>query len=98
MAFGLPVIASRIGPIMDVVNLETDSAILVNPDDTEEISSVIIRLLGDESMRTTLSIKGRKLASSRFSWSRIASDMLSVYRELIENTRSKSTEDRAWSR
>ncbi len=37
MAFGLPVIASRIGPIMDVVSLEEGSAVLVDPDNTEEI-------------------------------------------------------------
>lgn len=85
MAFGLPVIASRIGPIMDVVSLEEGSAILVNPDDTEELTSAIIRLLGDESTRVALSARGRKLASSRFSWSRIASDMLAVYEELTQN-------------
>jgi len=88
MAFGLPVIASRIGPIMDVANLEEGSVVLVDPNNTEELSSAIIRLLGDESTRAALSASGRKLASSRFSWSRIASDMLSVYQELTRDTNS----------
>ena len=86
MAFGLPVIASRIGPIMDVVSLQKGSAVLFEPDDTEELTAAIRKVLEDESMRASLSVLGRKLASSRFSWSRIASDMLSVYRELVQDT------------
>jgi len=37
MAFGLPVIASRIRPVEDVVSLEKESAILVDPNNTGEI-------------------------------------------------------------
>jgi glycosyltransferase involved in cell wall biosynthesis len=98
MAFGLPVIASRIGPIMDVAGLEEGSAVLVDPTNTEELSSTIIRLLGDESTRVALSTRGRKLASSRFSWNRIAGDMLSVYQELTKDTKSRQPEDHPWSR
>jgi len=49
-----------------------------------QIKEITIAIAGDESTRAALSARGRKLASSRFSWSRIASDMLSVYRELAQ--------------
>ena len=86
MAFGLPVIASRIGPVLDVVSLEKASALLIDPDNTEEIAEAIIKLLGDESLRNKISAKGRKLASSRFSWSQTAQGMLAMYEELIESS------------
>ena len=89
MAFGLPVIASKIGPIVDVVSLEEGSALLIDPGNTEEIARIIIKLLHDESLRDELSAKGRKLASSRFSWSRTAQDMLDIYSELVQKVHSE---------
>ncbi len=83
MAFGLPVIASRIGPLLDVVSLEEGSALLIDPYNAEEIAQAIIKLLQDEPLRNKLSAKGRKLASSRFPWSRVAEDMLAMYKELV---------------
>ena len=93
MAFGLPVIASRIGPITDVVSLEEGSAVLINPNNTEELTSAIIKLLQDEPTRVALSARGRKLAASRFSWSHIARDMLAVYQEIIRDANIKKQED-----
>ncbi len=79
MAFGLPVIASRIGPISDVVRLDEGSAVLVDPSDPEAIARETVRLLGDASLRTAMSATAKKLAHSRFSWSRVAQDMLEAY-------------------
>ncbi|GAG94441.1 unnamed protein product, partial [marine sediment metagenome] len=84
MAFGLPVLASKIGPILDVVSLEEGSALLIDPYNTEEIAQAIIKLFHDEALRSELSVKGRKLTSSRFPWSRIAQDMLAMYGELVQ--------------
>jgi glycosyltransferase involved in cell wall biosynthesis len=83
MAFGLPVIASRIGPIEDVVNLEKGSAILVDPNNIEEIADSVIRLLGDEPLRQELSAKGKKLVSQGFSYEQIAKEMLRVYEKVL---------------
>ena len=92
MAFGLPVIASRIGPIMDVVSLEKGSAILIEPDNPEEIAGAITGLLRNECKRAGLSARGRKLASSRFPWSRTARDTLAVYQEIIQDEDIKKQE------
>ncbi len=83
MAFGLPVIASRIGPIEDMVNLEKGSAILVDPNNIDEIADSVIRLLEDESLRQELSAKGKKLVSQGFSWEQIAKEMLKVYEKVL---------------
>ncbi len=91
MAFGLPVVASRIGPIEDVVNLEEGSAILIDPNNPDDIADAIIRLLGDESLRQELSAKGKDLATHRFRWSQIAKETLVLYEKLVHAREGVST-------
>jgi len=83
MAFGLPVIASRIGPIEDVVSLHEGSAVLVDPADTGELGRAIVDLLQDGERRKQLSTHGKELAFSRFSWSRTAQDTLTAYQHVL---------------
>jgi len=82
MAFGLPVIASRIGPIEDTVKLEEGSAILVDPNSPDEIADAIIRVFENEALRRELSTKGEKLVSQRFTWRQIATETLKLYDRL----------------
>jgi glycosyltransferase involved in cell wall biosynthesis len=83
MAFGLAVAASRIGPIEDMVNLEKGCALLFDPDDTEEMSVAIIRLLEDEPLRRKIAAKGKKLAYEKFTWEESAREMLKVYEKVV---------------
>jgi glycosyltransferase involved in cell wall biosynthesis len=83
MAFGLAVAASRIGPIEDMVNLAKGCALLFNPEDTEEITGVIIRLLQDEELRREMANKGAKLAREKFTWEQSARDMLKAYEKVL---------------
>ena len=98
MAFGLPVIASRIGPIEDVVSLQEGSAILIDPCSTEEISRAITGILRDQRARNALSVRGRELASSRFPWSSTARDTLAVYQDLVRHASYEQSEGQPWSR
>ena len=84
MAFGLPVIASKIEPIVDISNLKPDSIITVNPNDPNEIAEAIILLLEDPSLRQLMSVKAKEVASS-FSWEHTAKKTLRLYESLIEN-------------
>ena len=88
MVAGLPVIASKIGPIEDVVKLEEGSAILIDPNNPDEIADAITRVLEDESLRKELSAKGRKLVSERFRWEQIAEKILKVYGDIATETRT----------
>jgi len=89
MAFGLPVVASDIGPIRDVVSLEKDSALLVDPDHVDAIADAIIQLLGDESLKEKLITRGKNLVSSKFSWPQIANRMLGVYKDVIHSQKER---------
>jgi len=82
MAFGLPVVASRIGPIEDIVRLGEGGAILIDPCSQKEIVSAIIRLLEDEGLRQELSARGKRLVSGRLAWGQIARETLNLYAKL----------------
>jgi len=82
MAFGLPVIASKIAPIEDVVNLEDGSAMLVEPN-AEQLTGAILTLLGDSELMKTLSVKGKQLVFREFPWEKTAMNTLKLYETLL---------------
>ncbi|MCL0091510.1 glycosyltransferase family 4 protein, partial [Dehalococcoidales bacterium] len=85
MAFGMPVVASKIGPIEDIVKLEPGSAILIDPNNPDEIAEAIIRVLENEELRKELSRKGRKLVLEHFRWEQIANEILKVYDQVASS-------------
>jgi glycosyltransferase involved in cell wall biosynthesis len=79
MAAGLPVLASNRSALPEVCG---DAALLVNPNDTEEIASALRRLTSDERLRASLAEKGKARAST-FTWERAAEETWRVYAELL---------------
>lgn len=80
MACGTPTIVSNVGSLPEVVN---DAALLVNPNDHEEIAVAMHRLLEDEALHDELRRKGLQRAKG-FSWDRAAAKTLEVYRTVTE--------------
>jgi glycosyltransferase involved in cell wall biosynthesis len=72
MASGIPVIASNTSSLPEVVG---ESAVLVDPRDTQAITESIQRLLHDDRSRERLSRAGREQAG-RFSWEEFARKIL----------------------
>lgn len=89
MAFGLPVVASRIPEIEETMQSGEASAILVDPNNPDEIAHAILQLLGDEALRHQLSASGQKLVAERFDWTQIARQMLNLYAQLAERERGE---------
>jgi len=79
MAYGIPVVASNTSSLPEVVG---DAGILVNPRDTQEISSAISTLLVNESLRNQFAELGRRRVQL-FSAKEFAMRHLEVYREAI---------------
>jgi glycosyltransferase involved in cell wall biosynthesis len=80
MSYGLPVVASRIGPIMDIASMFPNSALLVDQD-SESFAESINKLLDDNTLRIELSQNAKKLASG-FSWNAVANRSLELYARL----------------
>jgi len=78
MAHSVPVITSRRSALPEVAG---DAALLVNPEDPEEIAAALVRLASDEALRDDLARRGRE-RTAQFSWESALARTWEVYREL----------------
>lgn len=81
MLFGVPVIATSVGGVPEVIN--NSNGILVPPDNYELLADKMIKLLQDDGLRKSLGMKGRESLYPRFSPSHRASQILDLYKELL---------------
>lgn len=81
MACGTPTIVSNVSSLPEVVG---DAALLVNPENWEEIAVAMHRLLVDDDLHAELRQKGLERAR-HFSWSLTARRTLEVYRQVAES-------------
>ena len=83
-AAGLPVIASRMGGIPEVVRDGETGLLLEHKDDARELAGKILDLLGHQERRRRLGRQGREWVLGNFSWERIAGDLEKVYAEVLK--------------
>lgn len=80
MASGLPIVASRIGGIPDVVKNQ-ENGILVRPGDPKTLANAIVRLAQNENMRKKMSANSSRKVCD-YSWAKIAEVTERLYTEL----------------
>lgn len=64
----VPIITSNVSSLPEVAG---DAALLINPDETEELAAALERLYSDEKLRNELVEKGRR-QREKFTWTRAA--------------------------
>jgi glycosyltransferase involved in cell wall biosynthesis len=82
MAAGLPVAASRVGGVPDLVSHDSDG-LMFDPHDANDMRNCIEKLVQDTETRERLGVAGRQSALKRFHPRIIASEHLRIYREVI---------------
>lgn len=85
MAAGVPVVASDIPGYRDV--LPAACGRLVPPGDPDALAAALTELLGDAEERARLGAAGRR-AAERFSWERVADQVLEVYGAVLSSERA----------
>lgn len=85
--FGLPIIASAIGAMRDVI-VHEHSGLLVPPNDPDALADAIIRLLTDGALAKRLGDQAAADARSQYSWSRIAGIVLREYEARVTSVSS----------
>ena len=78
MAMGKGIVASRLGQIGDVLSHE-ETALLVEPGNSEELAAAIIRLANSKAMRERLGGNARRVAVEKFTWGHNARRVLDAY-------------------
>ena len=81
--YGLPIIASRVGGITDVV-IDNKTGLLVNEKMPRELADAIQTLYNDSNLSKTLAENCRKHVNEFFSWDRITAKQIEMYRSLIK--------------
>jgi glycosyltransferase involved in cell wall biosynthesis len=79
MACGVPVLASRIGAIPELIGEPGENGLLVEPGDVAGLAETMKRLAGDESLRARIGSAGRKRVLAEYTIERMIERTLAVY-------------------
>ncbi len=82
MTTGLPIIASTVGGIPEMVQDQTNG-ILIPPKNPEKLATACIRLLKNKKEAQKMGMEGQTIAASRFDIQKQARHLGDVYRELL---------------
>ncbi|MGB7070549.1 MAG: N-acetyl-alpha-D-glucosaminyl L-malate synthase BshA [Pyrinomonadaceae bacterium] len=85
----LPVIATRIGGIPEVVN-DGESGFLSEIGDTTAMAHDALTLLGDDEMRKEFGRRGRELAIERYSTEKIIPQYISFYEKVLNHRSNRA--------
>lgn len=83
MMHGLPVIATKVGGLQDIVE-EGETGYLVPPNSPKSIAEKIVLLIQSKELRNKLGKKGRQRALQHFSAERYCKEVENLYLELID--------------
>jgi len=83
MAAGLPVIATAVGGLPEVVT-DGDNGLLIPPRDAEALAGALEQLLGDPEFARRLGANARDHVREHFSLERLGREINEIYGELVE--------------
>jgi len=82
MSVGVPVIATKVGGIPEIIE-DSKDGILVEPENPTELANTILKLLDDEKLRDRLSRNAFQKVKMEYSIEKYAKTMLEFYRDLL---------------
>ena len=82
MNFGVPVVASAVGGIIDIV-IDGETGLLVASADSGLLAAALGRLCRDRELAARLGAQGQRFVADRFSWSAIVAQWVALYRRVV---------------
>jgi len=82
MASDVPVVASRVGGMTDVVR-HKENGLLVEPGNVDQLAGAIVDVLQNDQKRSALIQSGKASLTERFSWDSIATRLQTLYETLL---------------
>jgi glycosyltransferase involved in cell wall biosynthesis len=86
MAAGLPVVASRVGGIPEIVR-DGETGLLVPAGDADALAAALLRLLEDPGLAALMGRAGRARLEEQFGIDRMVDETAALYRELLSRRR-----------
>ena len=93
MAAGLPVIAPRVGGMVEIIQ-EGINGLLVNPNDPHDLALAILKLLSSPDLRAEMGKAGRQRVLEVFAWDRIVEQLLARYETMLSKIKKPSPSNR----
>lgn len=84
MAAGLPVVASRVGGLPELVT-EGVTGYLVEPRNPRDLADAVLRVLGQPEQAKSMGEKAREMACQRFSIEAMVNDTCQVYDQVLSS-------------
>jgi lipopolysaccharide heptosyltransferase II len=81
-AVGVPVVASKIGGIIDIIR-DGENGLLSFPGDPHSIADAILKLFKDKTLASSIILNARKSVEKEYSLNTMAEKTLEVYREAL---------------
>jgi glycosyltransferase involved in cell wall biosynthesis len=89
MALGLPVVASDIAPIQEVVE-QGRNALLVPPESSASLATAIERLLGDTQTAAAFGQRSRAIFEERFTLDQCMARRVALYYAILSPSRASA--------
>jgi lipopolysaccharide heptosyltransferase II len=83
-ASGVPVVATRVGGVVDIAEDEK-TGLLVHPDDPEDMARAIIRIYKDPQLCQKLAVAAYAKVKEKYTLEKMTQATLSVYEEALQN-------------
>jgi len=88
-AAGLPVVASRLGGIIDSI-VDGETGLLVDPESEAALVSGMAKLAGDDGLRNRLSRNALDAVTAEYTWNAVSARMCEIYEQLIRERSVRS--------
>jgi lipopolysaccharide heptosyltransferase II len=85
-AAGVPVVATRVGGVVEIIEHEK-TGLLVMPKDTDAMSDAVLRILNNPDFAASLVAEAKKKIEARYTLAHMAEATIAVYNELAGLTR-----------
>ncbi len=83
MAYGLPVVATRVGGVPEIVS--NDCGILVDPSSLEELLDSTVKLIRNSDLRTDMGRNGQEYVGKNHSIGYLQKQLTDIYSQLLKN-------------
>jgi len=84
MAVGVPVVASNVGGIPEMIE-DGNTGLLIDPHDIRSISDAVLKIFSDERLARSMGQSAKETAREKYSASIACERTLRAYREILEN-------------
>ena len=83
-AAGVPVVATKVGGVVEIIDDEK-TGLLVLPKDTDEMARAVVRVLKDKNLAGGLVAAARQKLETHFTLEHMATKTIAVYEELLKS-------------